>query len=149
MVVVAVTCVLSIVLPSSQMDLNPIQLIFFCYIPAGIFLFTALGSLVSSMLEILVFHKNTATSDRWRRYYNFIRDLVDQLNNSFGLILFSLTFFFFIYTTNSCFVAMIRLRENGVTPQVLRMLAFLIVFWSGFIGILNVPNRIQREVILI
>ncbi len=137
--------------PSEEL-MHPIQFIFICYTLFGAILFMTLGWTIVVMIGIL--SKRTylivAENENFSHCYSLIVQLINNLNNSFGLCLLMALVFYFIWLINGLFFAMVGLRERGLLDQTSLIIIFLeVTVFPVFFLFLYIPHRIIQEVQLV
>lgn len=133
------------VFPATFED-QPNQFGFIVYLLAGTCFFISLSWTVSSMLQVLRQQDHPIDLERWQRCYSLIVDLVDNLNDCFGLFVLVAVVFCFIWSVNAAFFVFVSLRENETKTSVLVVVLYQTTTVPIFLGFLYVPQRIKRQV---
>ena len=115
------------------------------YIPAGCFLFMAVGWTASAMLRIIRQQK-PIRFNQWAHFYGLIGELMDQINECFGLFLLSAIVMMFVWNVSGLFSAVVALWENKAGTGILITLIVQLFILPFFFVLLYVPHCIKKEV---
>lgn len=129
----------------SKNMVHPIKLLLSMYIPAGCFLFMALGWTVSAMLRI-VRQQKPIHLNKWQHFYGLIGELMDQINDCFGLFLLSTIFMMFVWNVSGLFSALVAFWENRAGTGILITVLVQLIILPFFFVLLYAPHCIKKEV---
>ncbi len=115
------------------------------YIPAGSFLFMAVGWTASAMLRIIRQQKPIHLN-KWQHFYGLIGQLTDQMNECFGLFLLSTIVMMFVWNVSGLFSALVSFWENKAGTGILITLLVQLFILPFFFALVYVPHCIKKEV---
>lgn len=129
----------------SRNVMHPIKLFLAFQIAAASLFFLSLGCTVSAMLKIIR-KQSFVNVDKLQRFYGLIGELMDQINDCFGLFLLTNTVMIFVWNVCGLFSALVSFWENKAGVGILLTLSIQLVILPFFFAIVYVPHCIKKEV---
>lgn len=136
--------VVAMFFPSKNV-IHPIKLLLSIHIGTSAFFFSSMGWTVSAMLKIIR-QQSFANLDKWQRFYGLIGELMDQINNCFGLFLLSNIVMIFVWNVCGLFSAMVSFWENKAGIGILIPLLIQLFIIPFFLAQAYVSHCIKKEV---
>ncbi len=129
----------------SKNVIHPTKLFLAFQIAAASFFFLSLGCTVSSMLKIIR-KQNFVDLDKWQRFYGHIGELMDKINDCFGLFLLTNIVMIFVWNVCGLFSALASFWESkaGIGIFITRLIQLVIL--PFFFALVYVPHCIKKEV---
>ena len=129
----------------SKNVIHPTKLLLAFQIAAASFFFLSFGCAVSSMLKIIR-QQNFVDLDKWQRFYGHIGELMDKINDGFGLFLLINIVMIFVWNVCGLFSALVSFWENKTGIGILITLLIQLFILPFFLALVYVPHCIKKEV---